>query len=125
MSRIRGRDTGPERRLNDLLRRLGYRPKEHRRELPGTPDLVLPKRKIAIFVHGCFWHRHAGCSLAYTPKSNRSFWRKKFEATVVRDRSVRALLRRMGWQSLVIWECQLARLERLPSQLRRKVTARY
>lgn len=77
--------------------------------MPGRPDLVLPKYRAVIFVHGCFWHRHHGCNLAYTPKSNVAFWTRKFESNVRRDRRVRQLLRREGWQVVTLWECQIVR----------------
>lgn len=119
MSRIRGKDTGPERQLRSMLHRAGYRFRLHRRDLPGRPDIVLPKHRTAIFVHGCFWHRHAGCRLAYEPRSNRAFWRKKFAANVARDARNVAQLGELGWRVLVVWECEIqeprtfTRLDRL------------
>ena len=86
MSRIRGADTKPEILLRSLLHRAGFRFRKNVRSLPGTPDIVLPKFQTVIFVHGCFWHRHAGCRFATTPKSNEAFWEAKFAATVQRDR---------------------------------------
>ena len=107
MSRIRGRDTTPELAVRSLLHRLGYRFRLHRRDLPGKPDIVLPKYRTAILVHGCFWHRHSRCRFAYTPKSNAAFWQEKFACNVERDRQVRRQLRERGWHVLVIWECQI------------------
>jgi DNA mismatch endonuclease (patch repair protein) len=115
MSRIRDRDTKPELALRSLLHRLGYRFRLHRKELPGRPDIVLPKYRSVIFVHGCFWHRHSGCRYAYTPKSRVEFWQNKFETNQVRDRSKRRELFELGWRVLVVWECEtrdMATLER-------------
>jgi DNA mismatch endonuclease (patch repair protein) len=107
MSRIRSKDTGPERVVRSILHHMGYRFSLHREDLPGKPDIVLPKYRTVVFVHGCFWHRHRGCRLAYTPKSRQVFWLKKFSDNVARDRKVQRDLRRLGWQLLVVWECQL------------------
>src|SRR5437762_2786582 len=121
MSRIRPSDTGPERVVRRLLRSRGFRPQTHRRDLPGVPDLVLPRRKIAVFVHGCFWHRHAHCKYAYSPKSNRPFWTAKFQANVWRDREVRSQLTQLGWRAVIVWECELKSVERLKRRLRKAV----
>jgi len=85
---------------------MGFRFRLHRRNLPGTPDLVLPRLRKVIFVHGCFWHRHPGCRFAYTPKSNAEFWMTKLTANVNRDRSSLAALTAAGWDVLVVWECE-------------------
>jgi len=106
MARIGPRDTGPERVVRRALHKRGFRFRLHRRDLPGTPDIVLPKYRTAIYVHGCFWHRHAGCRLATTPGTNRKFWADKFAANVLRDRRTLAAIRRLGWHALVIWECE-------------------
>lgn len=108
MSRIRSKDTGPERVVRSMLHRMGYRFSLRQRDLPGKPDIVLPRYRTVVFVHGCFWHRHRGCRLAYTPKSRQAFWLKKFSDNVVRDRKVQRELRRLGWQVLTVWECQIA-----------------
>lgn len=108
MSRIRGRDTKPELAVRSTLHRLGYRFRVSKRELPGCPDIVLARHHLVVFVHGCFWHRHRGCRFAYTPKSNASFWSKKFEKNVERDSLNVRELRRLGWRVIVIWECQTA-----------------
>jgi DNA mismatch endonuclease, patch repair protein len=105
MSRIRSRHTAPERAVEGALRALGYRVGRHESSLPGTPDLVLPRRKLAIFVHGCFWHRHAGCSNCTIPRTNNEFWIKKFAANVARDRQAVRRLRREGWHVMIVWEC--------------------
>jgi len=108
MSRIRSRDTNPEKKLRSLLHKAGYRFRIHVRQLPGRPDIVLPKYRTVIFVHGCFWHRHAGCKYAYTPKSRIEFWENKFLGTIERDLKKTNALVTTGWQVLVVWECELA-----------------
>ena len=106
MSGIRGRDTKPEKAVRSYLHRKGFRFRVTS-TLPGKPDLVFPKYKTVVFVHGCFWRRHADCPFAANPASNAEFWLKKFKANVARDRRVRLLLRRLKWHSLVIWECEI------------------
>ena len=105
MSSIRGKDTVPERAVRRMLHALGFRFRLHRRDLPGRPDIVLPRHHLAIFVHGCFWHRHPGCHYTTQPKSNVHFWTTKFEGNVGRDRNALLGLRKAGWRTLVIWEC--------------------
>lgn len=121
MSRIRGRDTSPELIVRSWLHRAGLRFRLHTRDLPGSPDIVLPRWNTVVFVHGCFWHRHPGCPMAYTPKSRRRFWEAKFAENVERDRRTRLKLRRAGWRTFVVWECSLQpfRLERLVRAIRR------
>ncbi|MCM0021329.1 MAG: very short patch repair endonuclease [Tagaea sp.] len=121
MSRVRGSDTGPERIVRGLVRQLGFRPKLNAAGLPGKPDLAFPKRKKAIFVHGCFWHRHGAktCDRARMPKSKRAFWIAKLDANRRRDRRDRTALKRLGWTSFVVWECQLDRPERVGARLAR------
>jgi DNA mismatch endonuclease (patch repair protein) len=123
MSRIRASDTRPERAVGTVLRGLGFRPQVHRRDLPGVPDMVLPRRKVAVFVHGCFWHRHPRCKFAYSPKSNRVFWRAKFRANVRRDYQVRRQLVRLGWRSVVVWECELEAEGKLRTRLKNTLAA--
>lgn len=106
MSRIKGKNTQPEMVVRRLIHAMGYRFRLHRYDLPGSPDVVFPGRKKAIFVHGCFWHRHAGCKYAYVPKSNVDFWTKKFDANVRRDNSTVAALESLNWDVLIVWECQ-------------------
>lgn len=106
MSRIRGRDTVPEKRARSILHRMGYRFRLHRKDLPGRPDIVLPKHRTLIFVHGCFWHRHPGCRFAYMPKSRVRFWQNKFQENVVRDRERENYLAHADWNVGVIWECE-------------------
>lgn len=106
MSRIRGKNTTPEMRVRSLLHRLGYRFRLHVKTLPGKPDIVLPKYKTVIFVHGCFWHRHKGCKNCTTPTNRREWWLAKLEGNVARDKLHQAVLKRSGWKTVVIWECQ-------------------
>lgn len=108
MSRIRGKNTGPEVLLRKLLHRAGYRFRLHAPGLPGKPDIVLKRYRTAIFVHGCFWHRHPGCPGATTPKSRRAFWLEKFDATVKRDRRKTEELEALGWKVVTVWECELS-----------------
>jgi DNA mismatch endonuclease, patch repair protein len=121
MSRIRSTNTGPEKLVRSMLHKQGYRFRLHRRDLPGTPDIVFPSRKAVIFVHGCFWHQHTAlrCSDARVPKSNRGYWVEKLQANVARDKRDSLKLRKMGWAILVVWECELRRI----SQLQRRLTA--
>ena len=107
MSKVRDKDTKPEWILRKALHGLGFRYTLKNRKLPGNPDLVLPKYKTAIFVHGCFWHRHENCKRATTPASNVAFWQKKFSDNVRRDRANREALEAQGWKVLVVWECEL------------------
>jgi DNA mismatch endonuclease, patch repair protein len=109
MARIRGANTAPEIHLRKGLHRAGFRFRLHSASLPGRPDIVLRRFRAAIFVHGCFWHRHPGCSIAYLPKSRVDFWSRKFSENVERDRRhVNALLDQ-GWRIAVVWECGLRR----------------
>jgi len=106
MSRIRSKDTSPEMRVRSFLHCAGFRFRLHVKNLPGSPDIVLPKHRTVIFVHGCFWHRHGGCKYAYVPKSNIEFWESKFKANVERDKRNIADLEHLGWSVEVIWECE-------------------
>lgn len=109
MSGIRGKNTWPERALRSALFAAGLRYRLHVRTLPGMPDLVFPKYRAAVFVHGCFWHRHRGCRYASYPKNNEIFWREKFEGNVGRDVRNVELLQRQGWRVAIVWECALKR----------------
>src|SRR5687768_8377330 len=113
MGRIKSSDTYPELVVRSFLHRIGYRFRLHRRDLPGNPDIVLPRFKTVVFVHGCFWHRHSGCRFAYTPRSRTLFWQRKFAANVCRDRRTRRRLSALGWTVIQIWECQLKSEKRL------------
>ena len=106
MAQIRGKDTKPERIVRSILHRLGTRFRLHRKDLLGNPDIVLPRYRLIVLVHGCFWRRHPECRFAYTPKSRIAFWRKKFEQNVERDRNVRDELEALGWRVVVVWECK-------------------
>lgn len=117
MRRVHAKDTTPEKRVRSLLHRLGFRFRLHRKDLPGKPDIVLPKHAAVIFVHGCFWHRHEGCPRASTPASRRDYWLPKFERTVKRDAENQARLRRLGWRVILVWECELRDMDRLAGRL--------
>ncbi len=121
MSRIRAENTRPEVLIRSALHRMGYRFRLHVRTLPGSPDIVLPKLKTVIFVHGCFWHRHPKCKYAYNPKSRIDFWQTKFRRNVERDQAVIKKLRALGWKVKIVWECQVPELIRCPEKLDRVV----
>ena len=107
MSRIRSRDTGPERQLRSMLHRAGFRFRLNDRRLPGSPDIVLKKRRAVILVHGCYWHRHSECRNATTPSTRTDFWTSKFDATVERDKRNVEALRELGLRVIIVWECDL------------------
>ncbi len=107
MAGIRGKDTKPELLVRRYLHRHGFRYRLHAKKLPGHPDIVLAKYQAAIFVHGCFWHRHPGCKYAYEPKTRQDFWQRKFDRNVERDQEVRQALIDAGWRVMVVWECGL------------------
>jgi DNA mismatch endonuclease (patch repair protein) len=124
MAAVRGKDSKAEILVRSYLHRRGFRFRLHRGDLPGRPDIVLPRWRAAVFVHGCFWHRHAGCPKATTPTTRRDFWLEKFERNVARDAAAREALLAAGWRVAVVWECALSRrrmdpeLERLEVWLR-------
>lgn len=118
MSLIRGTGSAPEMKLRRLVHRMGFRYRLHVKELPGKPDLVFPARNAVIFMHGCFWHRHEGCSLARLPKSKLEFWKPKLEANKERDLRNRQQLESLGWRVLIIWECEMADVERVSAIIR-------
>jgi DNA mismatch endonuclease (patch repair protein) len=109
MALVRGKDTKPEQLVRRLIHKLGYRFRLHRRDLPGKPDIVFPRKKAVIFVHGCFWHQHPdpSCKLARMPKTRLDFWKPKLEGNRVRDERSQSELEKLGWRVLAIWECQL------------------
>lgn len=117
MAAIKSKDTKPELAVRSLLHALGYRFRLHRADLPGNPDVVLPRYRTVIFVNGCFWHRHQNCQYASTPKSNAQFWREKFAANVERDRRAIEVLEQAGWRVVVVWECEIANEEQLAKKL--------
>ena len=122
MSRVCSKDTKPEIIVRSLLHNVGYRFRLHKVGLPGKPDIVLAKYKTVVFVNGCFWHRHSGCSDATTPKTRTEFWTKKFEDNVSRDKRNTAALRNLDWYVVVVWECELKNTERLLKRLRKEIT---
>ncbi len=124
MGRIKGFNTKPEKIVRSLLHGMGFRFRLHRKDLPGKPDIVLPKYKTVVFVHGCYWHRHAGCKYAYTPKSRVDFWMAKFEGTVKRDGKNYRLLRELGWNVIVVWECELKNIGKVSEKLLRELSSR-
>jgi DNA mismatch endonuclease (patch repair protein) len=121
MSRVRGKNTAPELVVHQMLQQMRYHYSLHRSDLPGNPDIVFTTRKKAIFVHGCFWHRHSArtCRLARLPKSKLDFWLPKLEANRLRDRRKQKALSAAGWKFLIVWECQLGDKERLANKIRR------
>ena len=111
MAKVRRADTQPEVRVRSMLHRMGFRFRLHDHGLPGTPDIVLPRLRTVIFVHGCFWHRHSRCRKATMPANNAAFWSAKFKANKLRDRQKTYSLRREGWKVIVVWECQTGKPE--------------
>ncbi len=109
MSGIRSRDTKPELIVRKYLHAQGLRYRVTPKDLMGKPDIVLPKYRTVVFVHGCFWHRHEGCPYTTTPVTNSDFWKKKFHDTIIRDKITRKTLQKKGWSVLVIWECEISR----------------
>lgn len=118
MSRVHSRDTGPERAVRRLLTSMGYRYRLHYRRVPGNPDIALPGRRRAIWVHGCFWHQHPGCPRATIPKSREEFWIPKLSGNRKRDLVVQAEAEKQGWDTFIVWECELRELERVMERLR-------
>ena len=107
MSRIRSKNTGPELMLRRALHASGLRYRLHAKDLPGSPDIIFRAAKVAVFVHGCYWHRHPGCKYATTPKSNTDFWQAKFAGNIERDAKVVEALQSKGWLPLTVWECEV------------------
>jgi DNA mismatch endonuclease (patch repair protein) len=119
MSRVKGRDTKPEMLVRSFVHSMGYRFRIHRRDLPGNPDIVLPRHDKVIFVHGCFWHGHKRCPRSKRPTTNKNFWKKKLDGNIERDRRFRRALRRMGWKVLEVWECETRESEKLLRRVER------
>ncbi|MDL2201330.1 very short patch repair endonuclease [Brucella intermedia] len=117
MAKVRSKDTKPELIVRKTAHRLGYRFRLHLPDLPGTPDLVFPRHRLAVFVHGCFWHRHPNCRRATTPTTNIVKWAEKFERNRLRDARAKAELEKLGWSVLVIWECETRSEKALAEQL--------
>lgn len=118
MSAIKSKNTKPEVEVRKLLHSMGFRFRLHKKDLPGSPDIVLPKYKTVIFVHGCFWHRHQRCKFASNPKTRVDFWNKKFKDNIERDIKVRKELENLEWNCLIIWECQIKNKTYLKEKLR-------
>ena len=117
MSAIKSKNTKPEIKVRKLLHSMGYRFRLHSKDLPGSPDIVLPKYKTVIFVHGCFWHRHENCKYASTPKTRKEFWNKKFTENKKRDLEIQEKIKILDWRSVVIWECETKNLEILRDKI--------
>ena len=117
MSAIKSKNTKPEIAVRKLLHSLGYRFRIHKKNLPGSPDIVLPKYKTVIFVHGCFWHRHENCKYASTPKTRKEFWNKKFTTNIERDIQIQEKIKNIDWRSVVIWECETKNIENLKGRI--------
>lgn len=120
MSRMRGANTKPELAVRSLLHRMGYRFRLHRRDLPGTPDIVLPGRNTIVFMHGCFWHGHV-CKRTKMPKSRVGYWNEKIDANRLKDARNRRKLKALGWNVVVVWECELKRPNQLAEKLRQAI----
>jgi len=118
MSKIRSKNTKPEKLLRSLLHNKGLRFRIHRKDLPGKPDIVFPKQRVAIFVHGCFWHFHKDCNEGRIPSTNSKFWKNKLEKNVARDEKVIKELILMGWNVIIVWECEI---EKTPSDIEQKI----
>lgn len=123
MRRVHSTDTTPEKKVRSLLHGLGFRFRLHRSDLPGKPDIVLPKYRTVVFIHGCFWHRHPGCPRASTPATRREYWLPKFERTMQRDRVNQVKLIGLGWRVVVVWECEMRDLGHLGEILTHAITA--
>lgn len=117
MSRIRSANTRPELAVRKALHAKGFRFRLHRRDLPGNPDIVLPRYRVAVFVHGCFWHQHPGCRLASWPKSRTEYWGPKLGRNVERDGLAARQLQELGWRPIVVWECDTRSPERLATRM--------
>jgi DNA mismatch endonuclease (patch repair protein) len=124
MASVRQRNTTPELSVRKIIHALGFRFRLHKKGLPGTPDIVLSRLRTAIFVHGCFWHRHGGCPKATTPLTRRGFWLDKFETNVRRDETNIAALQKLGWNVLVVWECETRHPTGLRSRLQRSLSGK-
>ncbi|NWB67840.1 very short patch repair endonuclease [Pseudomonas sp. I8001] len=123
MSKIKGKNTKPEMTVRSMCHELGLRYRLHRKDLPGTPDLVFPKHRLCLFVHGCFWHRHPGCKYAYTPKSRLDFWLPKLAKNVERDMKAKRALEVSGWRVSIIWECQTKNRDTLRAEIQKMINS--
>jgi DNA mismatch endonuclease (patch repair protein) len=121
MSRVGGKNTSPELRVRRTAHALGLRFRLHRSDLPGTPDLVFSKWRVALFVNGCFWHRHPGCRKASTPTTRADYWADKFRGNVERDSRVASAIEALGWRVAVVWECETKNFDALENSLRERI----
>ena len=121
MRAVKRANTAPEIIVRQVLHALGLRFRLHRRDLPGSPDVVLPRFRTVIFVHGCFWHRHPDCRHTTTPKTRQEYWLPKFAANIERDLRKEAQLQALGWRVLLVWECETKQREELTLRLRREL----
>ena len=119
MSAIKSKNTKPEIAVRKLLYSMGYRFRLHRKDLPGSPDIVLPKYKTVIFVHGCFWHRHENCKYTSTPKTRQEFWENKFNSNKKRDQKIQKEIIDLGWKFIIIWECETHNIQPLEEKIKR------
>ncbi|MEN6476300.1 MAG: DNA mismatch endonuclease Vsr [Syntrophaceae bacterium] len=119
MSRVKGRDTKPEILVRSFIHRMGFRFRVHRSDLPGNPDIVLPRHGKVIFVHGCFWHGHLQCPRSKRPTTNKDFWNKKLDGNIKRDKRFQRKLHRLGWKVLIVWQCETNNPEKLLKKLER------
>lgn len=123
MAKIKSRDTKPELIVRSMLHKMGFRFRLARKDLPGNPDLVLPKYKIALFVHGCFWHGHEGCKKSHLPSSNIDYWSAKLSRNRIRDAKNQSALDALGWKIIIIWECETKRPDTLKDILEKRIHA--
>jgi DNA mismatch endonuclease (patch repair protein) len=119
MGRVKGRDTKPENLVRSFIHKMGYRFRIHRKDLPGNPDIVLPRHKKVIFVHGCFWHGHKRCPRSKRPSTNEEFWNLKLDKNIKRDKRFQRKLRCLGWKVSIVWECETKKPDRLIRKLGR------
>ena len=119
MSAIKSKNTKPEIKVRKILHSMGYRFRLHSKDLPGSPDIVLPKYKTVIFVHGCFWHRHENCKYASTPKTRKEFWENKFNANKIRDQKKLKEIKNLGWKFIIIWECEARNIQSIEEKIKR------
>ncbi len=122
MACVPSKNTTPEKIVRSLLHKMGFRFRIHRKDLPGSPDIVLPRYRIAIFVNGCFWHQHQGCSASKRPVSNSAYWIKKLDGNIHRDLKNMQLLHNLGWIPIVVWECELRNIDKLKTRLAALIT---
>ena len=125
MRAVRSKHTSPEKRVRSVAHRLGLRFRLHRKDLPGSPDLLFPGKKTALFVHGCFWHRHEDCPKTTIPKTNTDYWNEKFKRNMERDRENRRKLEKEGWKVLIVWECETKTKESIEAFLTKNFLARH